>query len=125
MFRKMYLTKWHLSRFVSISSYRRVLILILLRVKGTNVSERALYHMRCVPFCMVFEMINLFRSYVESRPTMIFLFRSDVGRRSTRFLLRLFARCRSMSDAFPHVVRRFSQQIAQVVLFPFLCVFLF
>jgi hypothetical protein len=36
---------------------------------------------------------------------MIFLFRSDVGRRPTWFLLRLFARFRSLSDAFLHVVR--------------------
>jgi hypothetical protein len=35
--------------------------------------------------------IKPFRSYVETRPT--------------RFLLRLFALCRSLSDAFPHVVR--------------------
>jgi hypothetical protein len=28
----------------------------------------------------------------------------DVGRCPTRFLLRLFARCRSLSDTFPHVV---------------------
>jgi hypothetical protein len=40
-----------------------------------------------------------------SSDSMIFLFSSDVGRRPTRFLLRLFARCRSLSDAFPHVVR--------------------
>jgi hypothetical protein len=40
-----------------------------------------------------------------SSDSMIFRFRSDVGRRPTRFLLRLFARCRSLSDAFPHVVR--------------------
>jgi hypothetical protein len=32
-------------------------------------------------------------------------FRSHVGPRPTRFLLRLFARCRSLSDAFPHVVQ--------------------
>jgi hypothetical protein len=56
---------------------------------------------------------------------MIFLFRSDVGRRPTRLLLRLFARCRSLSDAFPHVVRNLGQQIAQVVLFLFLHVLLF
>jgi hypothetical protein len=37
--------------------------------------------------------------------SMIFLFRSDVGRRPKLFLLCLFALCRSMSDAFPHVVR--------------------
>jgi hypothetical protein len=36
---------------------------------------------------------------------MIFQFCSDNGRLPTRFLLRLFARCRSLSDAFPHVVR--------------------
>jgi hypothetical protein len=40
-----------------------------------------------------------------SSDSMIFMFRSDVGRRPTRFLLRFFARCRSLSDAFPHVVR--------------------
>jgi hypothetical protein len=40
-----------------------------------------------------------------SSDSMIFQFCSDVGRRPTRFLLRLFARCRSLSDAFPHVVR--------------------
>jgi hypothetical protein len=47
---------------------------------------------------------NPFRSYIGPRPTMIFEV-SDVGRLPTRFLLRLFARCRSLSDAFPHVVR--------------------
>jgi hypothetical protein len=35
----------------------------------------------------------------------IFKFRSDVERRQTRFLLSLFARCRSLSDAFPRVER--------------------
>jgi hypothetical protein len=40
-----------------------------------------------------------------SSDSTILLFRSDVGRRPTRFLLRLFARCRSLFDAFPHVVR--------------------
>jgi hypothetical protein len=40
-----------------------------------------------------------------SSDSIIFLFRSDVGRRPTRFLLRLFALCRSLSDAFSHVVR--------------------
>jgi hypothetical protein len=48
---------------------------------------------------------------------MIFQFCSDVGRRPTRFLLRLFACCRSMSDPFPHVVR--------TLLFLFLHVFSF
>jgi hypothetical protein len=40
----------------------------------------------------------------NSSDSMIFLFCSDVGRRPTRFLLRLFASCRSLSDTFPHVV---------------------
>jgi hypothetical protein len=40
-----------------------------------------------------------------SSDSMIFLFRSDVGRRRTQLLLRLFACCRSLFDAFPHVVR--------------------
>jgi hypothetical protein len=55
----------------------------------------------------------------------IFVLRSDVGRCPTRFLLRLFARCRSLSDAFFLCSTGFSQQIAQVVLFLFLHVFLF
>jgi hypothetical protein len=49
--------------------------------------------------------INPFRSYIGPRLTVIFQFCSDVGRCPTRFLLRLFARCRSLSDAFPYVVR--------------------
>jgi hypothetical protein len=36
-----------------------------------------------------------------SSDSMIFLFRSDVGRRPTRFLLRLFACCRNLPDVFP------------------------
>jgi hypothetical protein len=40
-----------------------------------------------------------------SSDSTIFQFCSDVGRRPTRFLLRLFARCRSISEAFPHVVQ--------------------
>jgi hypothetical protein len=40
-----------------------------------------------------------------SSDSMIFLFRSDVGRRPSRFLLRLFDCCWSLFDAFPHVVR--------------------
>jgi hypothetical protein len=37
--------------------------------------------------------------------TWFFQFRSNVRRHPTRFLLRLFTRCRILSDAFPHVVR--------------------
>jgi len=51
-------------------------------------------------------LFNPFRSYIGPRPTVwFFLFRSDVGRRPTRFLLCMFAHCRNLSDAFPHVVR--------------------
>jgi hypothetical protein len=44
---------------------------------------------------------------------------------SDTFLLRLFTRCRSLSDAFSSCSTDFSQQIAQVVLFLSLHVFLF
>jgi hypothetical protein len=55
--------------------------------------------------CWLFK-FNPFRSYIEPLPTVWFLqFCSDVGRRLTRVLLHLFARCRSLSDAFPYVVR--------------------
>jgi hypothetical protein len=47
----------------------------------------------------------------SSSDSMIFLFRSDVGRRPTRFLLHLFARCRSLSDVFPHVVRTLANRL--------------
>jgi hypothetical protein len=40
-----------------------------------------------------------------SSDSMIFQFCSDVGRRPTWLLLRLFARCWSLSDAFANVVR--------------------
>jgi hypothetical protein len=40
-----------------------------------------------------------------SSDNIVFLFRSDVGRSPTRFVLRLFSRCRSLFDAFPYVVR--------------------
>jgi hypothetical protein len=56
---------------------------------------------------------------------MIFLFHSTVRRHLKRFLLRLFARCQNLSNAFHSCSTDFNQQIAQVVLFLFLCVFLF
>jgi hypothetical protein len=47
---------------------------------------------------------NPFRLYIGPRqydfPVLLY-----VGKHPTRVLLRLFARCRNLSDAFPHVVR--------------------
>jgi hypothetical protein len=59
-------------------------------------------------YCIVYKHLrfNPFRSYIGPRSRVWFSSSApDVGRRPTRFLLRLFARCRSLSDVFPHAVR--------------------
>jgi hypothetical protein len=49
--------------------------------------------------------LRRFTQLILSMSHIINPFRSHIGPRPTRFLLRLLARCRSLSDAFPHVVR--------------------
>jgi hypothetical protein len=56
---------------------------------------------------------------------MIFLFCSGFGRRPTRFLLRFFARCRSLSDAFPRVVRTLANRQRKLYSFCFSTFFSF
>jgi hypothetical protein len=60
-----------------------------------------------------------------SSDSMIFQFCSDVGRRPTWFLLRLLACCRSLSDAFPHVVRTLANRWRRLYSFCFSMFFSF
>jgi hypothetical protein len=50
--------------------------------------------------------VNPFRSYIGPRPTVRFFSSAPMSEDVRHLLLlRLFARCRSLSDAFPHVVQ--------------------
>jgi hypothetical protein len=50
-------------------------------------------------------LINPFRSYIGPRPTVWFSSSAPMSEDVRHFLLRLFVRCRNLSDVFPHVVR--------------------
>jgi hypothetical protein len=65
-------------------------------------TQGSVYFFSSINIIMSLTLSFLHRTLSDS---MIFEFCSNVGRRPTRFLLRLFALCRSVSDAFLHVVR--------------------
>jgi hypothetical protein len=77
---------------------------VLLKKTNTRNSALSLYTQLSsyAPFVLDLPFPILRRTSSDS---IIFQFYSDVGRCPTRFLLRFFARCRSLSEAFPHVVR--------------------
>jgi hypothetical protein len=63
---------------------------------------------------------NHFRSYVKPRPTVWFSCSAPMSENVRHgFLLRLFARCRSLSDAFPHVVRTLANRLCRLYTFCF------